>query len=76
MIDLSNNKPTTKKHIHKNKYIVYYNDNEVYLGEYDDKINGYGKYFNEDYYYHGLWKNNIAAANGTFNDKKKNIQYH
>jgi len=76
MIDLSNNKPTTKKCIHENKYIFYYNDNEVYLGEYDDKINGYGKYFNKDYYYHGLWKNNIATGQGIFNDKKKNIQYN
>jgi len=76
MINLFNKKPTTKKCISDNKYLIYYNDNEVYLGEYNNEINGYGKYFNKDYYYHGLWKNNIATGKGTFNDKIKNIQYN
>tara|TARA_B110000208_G_C11782200_1_gene434290 strand:- start:449 stop:1939 length:1491 start_codon:yes stop_codon:yes gene_type:complete len=43
------------------------NNNSYYLGDYNKKINSYGKFYSEKYIYHGFWKNNLPHGKGFLN---------
>jgi len=62
------------KKVNNNYYKIYNDDyNSIYIGEYvNGKINGYGKYFNDNISYHGNWKNNLFDGNGYLEYLNKN----